>query len=332
MNVSTFDSTFKVGDVIVRGDYSVLTVRITEMRPGQGSFLCDKLNENGDVTHRNESREKSSMGEWRLKTPTASDRVPIGYMARGGLDFEQSYRVGDTIKRGGDTVVISDLGLGSRNFGSTNKNAKGYTRWHKYESGSWTLVAYADPTRYDVGDWVSRPSWVRNGYKPVQVTAIGDDLILGIRDGETEEKSWYKSKGGETLTKFEKPVGPQQAFKFVSKEGKTRNGSYQWPMPTDGKPVVVECDRSHIVPGNHVCPDRVGDGVMAATTIQAAESGGHSLRDSVGLWLEYNPEDVLGSGGGKVRLRKVTVTGVFDPYVQQAKSDSRFQQLLQGLL
>lgn len=99
-------------------------------------------------------------------------------------------------------------------------------------------------------------------------------------------------------------------FKFVRKDGTTHNG-YVWPIPTLGPPVRVEATD----PTEHddPCPHHEGDGLCVAKTASGASSGGISMAEAVGLWLEYDDADVLAESEDKVRVRGVTVTGVFDP-------------------
>jgi hypothetical protein len=103
-----------------------------------------------------------------------------------------------------------------------------------------------------------------------------------------------------------------EGFKFVRKDGTTHNG-YQWPLPTNGKPVKVKAD-----PGGREfttkdpCPQFEGDGLCVALTAHAASSGGVKASEAIGLWLTYKPSDILAQGDGKCRVKAVTVTGIFD--------------------
>jgi hypothetical protein len=92
-----------------------------------------------------------------------------------------------------------------------------------------------------------------------------------------------------------------EGFKFVRKDGTTHNG-YQWPLPTNGKPVKVRAD-----PGDREfttldpCPQFPGDGLCVALTAHAASSGGVKAAEAIGLWLTYKPSDILAQGDGKCR-------------------------------
>jgi hypothetical protein len=103
-----------------------------------------------------------------------------------------------------------------------------------------------------------------------------------------------------------------EGFKFVRKDGTAHNG-YQWPLPTNGKPVKVKAD-----PGDrefttlNPCPQFEGDGLCVALTAQAASSGGVRSSEAIGLWLTYKDTDILAQGDGKCRVKAVTVTGIFD--------------------
>jgi hypothetical protein len=103
-----------------------------------------------------------------------------------------------------------------------------------------------------------------------------------------------------------------EGFKFVRKDGTTHNG-YQWPLPTNGKPVRVKAN-----PGDRefttldTCPQFPGDGLCVALTAPAASSGGVKASEAIGLWLTYKPTDILAQGDGKCRVKAVTVTGIFD--------------------
>jgi hypothetical protein len=103
-----------------------------------------------------------------------------------------------------------------------------------------------------------------------------------------------------------------EGFKFVRKDGTTHNG-YQWPLPTNGKPVKVKAD-----PGDREfttldpCPQFEGDGLCIALTARAASSGGVKASEAIGLWLTYRDTDILAQGDGKCRVKAVTVTGIFD--------------------
>jgi hypothetical protein len=103
-----------------------------------------------------------------------------------------------------------------------------------------------------------------------------------------------------------------EGFKFVRKDGTTHNG-YQWPLPTNSKPVKVKAN-----PGDREfttkdpCPQFPGDGLCVALTAQAASSGGVKASEAIGLWLTYKDTDILAQGDGKCRVKAVTVTGIFD--------------------
>ena len=100
------------------------------------------------------------------------------------------------------------------------------------------------------------------------------------------------------------------AFKFVRKDGTTRNG-YRWPIVTTGEPVRVEASNPTV--HDDPCPQHDGDGLCLARTIQGAQSGGIRMVDAVGLHVTFDEADVLASDGDKIRVAAVTVIGCFDP-------------------
>ncbi len=55
------------------------------------------------------------------------------------------------------------------------------------------------------------------------------------------------------------------------------------------------------------CPNAVGDGLCVALNVPAAQSGGQRTTNSVMLIVGFLPEDVLGSDGSKVRVRRMWV-------------------------
>ena len=62
------------------------------------------------------------------------------------------------------------------------------------------------------------------------------------------------------------------------------------------------------------CPRTAGDGLCVARTFTGAGSGGARLGSSAMLVVGYDPADVLGSDGHKVRVRRLFVaSGVVDP-------------------
>jgi hypothetical protein len=100
-----------------------------------------------------------------------------------------------------------------------------------------------------------------------------------------------------------------QGFKITRTDGTTHNG-YRWPLPMPGERIRVEATQ----PTEHddPCPQHEGDGLCVALTAKAASSGGIRLASCIGLLLEYDDADILAEGGGKVRVRAVDVTGIFD--------------------
>jgi len=55
------------------------------------------------------------------------------------------------------------------------------------------------------------------------------------------------------------------------------------------------------------CPTAPGDGLCVALTVPAAQSGGQRLGNSVMLLAGYLPDDVVGTDGSKVRVRRMYV-------------------------
>jgi len=55
------------------------------------------------------------------------------------------------------------------------------------------------------------------------------------------------------------------------------------------------------------CPAAPGDGLSVALTVPAAQSGGQRLGNSVMLLVGYLPDDVVGTDGSKVRVRRLYV-------------------------
>ncbi len=55
------------------------------------------------------------------------------------------------------------------------------------------------------------------------------------------------------------------------------------------------------------CPTAPGDGLCVALTVPAAQSGGRRLGNSVMLLVGYLPDDVVGTDGYKVRVRRLYV-------------------------
>jgi len=55
------------------------------------------------------------------------------------------------------------------------------------------------------------------------------------------------------------------------------------------------------------CPAAPGDGLCVALTVPAAQSGGRRLGNSVMLLVGYLPDDVVGTDGSKVRVRRLYV-------------------------
>ena len=62
-----------------------------------------------------------------------------------------------------------------------------------------------------------------------------------------------------------------------------------------------------ITQSTSVCPSAPGDGLCVALTVSAAQTGGQCMGNSVMLLVGYLPEDVLGTDGGKVRVRRLYV-------------------------
>ena len=55
------------------------------------------------------------------------------------------------------------------------------------------------------------------------------------------------------------------------------------------------------------CPAAPGDGLCVALSVPAAQSGGQRLGSSVMLLVGYLPDDILGTDGYKVRVRRLYV-------------------------
>ena len=55
------------------------------------------------------------------------------------------------------------------------------------------------------------------------------------------------------------------------------------------------------------CPTAPGDGLCVALSVPAAQSGGQRLGSSVMLLVGYLPDDILGTDGYKVRVRRLYV-------------------------
>ena len=62
-----------------------------------------------------------------------------------------------------------------------------------------------------------------------------------------------------------------------------------------------------ITQSTSACPSAPGDGLCVALTVSAAQSGGQRMGNSVMLLVGYLPEDVLGTDGAKVRVRRLYV-------------------------
>ena len=62
-----------------------------------------------------------------------------------------------------------------------------------------------------------------------------------------------------------------------------------------------------ITQSTSACPSAPGDGLCVALTVSAAQSGGQRMGNSVMLLVGYLPEDVLGTDGGKVRVRRLYI-------------------------
>ena len=62
-----------------------------------------------------------------------------------------------------------------------------------------------------------------------------------------------------------------------------------------------------ILDHNGECPTAPGDGLCVALTVPAAQSGGQRLGNSVMLLVGYLPDDVVGTDGSKVRVRRLYV-------------------------
>ena len=107
-----------------------------------------------------------------------------------------------------------------------------------------------------------------------------------------------------------------KAFKFVKPSGLSSHDFY-WPIPREAyqaPPVVTET--GNINRGNTAgAPSHVGDGITVAKTIAAATCGGNWLKNSVGLWVEYDDNHVLGQSpnGAVVRVSECRVVGSFIP-------------------
>ena len=110
-------------------------------------------------------------------------------------------------------------------------------------------------------------------------------------------------------TPYVAEISPRQGFKFVAADltSRDRQFSYLEALRT-GEPI----EATNVDPGNTgPCPSREGDGLCVAKTVRGACSGGQSAASAVGLLVEYS--GVLGEDDDKVRVRSLTVTGVFDP-------------------
>ena len=62
-----------------------------------------------------------------------------------------------------------------------------------------------------------------------------------------------------------------------------------------------------ITQSTSACPSAPGDGLCVALTVSAAQTGGQRMGNSVMLLVGYLPEDVLGTDGAKVRVRRLYV-------------------------
>ena len=62
-----------------------------------------------------------------------------------------------------------------------------------------------------------------------------------------------------------------------------------------------------ITQSTSACPSAPGDGLCVALTVSAAQTGGQCMGNSVMLLVGYLPEDVLGTDGAKVRVRRLYV-------------------------
>ena len=102
----------------------------------------------------------------------------------------------------------------------------------------------------------------------------------------------------------------REGFKFVAADLTTRDHRFSYlDALRTGQPVVATNPIEH----THPCPKHEGDGLCVALTVRAASSGGQSASTAVGLTVTFDEPDVLAEADGKVRVRALTVTGVFDP-------------------
>lgn len=93
-------------------------------------------------------------------------------------------------------------------------------------------------------------------------------------------------------------------FKLVRRDLTTeRGGRAMRYLPG----AVIRSDHDVVLLNRSGCPERPGDGVCVAHTIQGAQSGG--ARCEVMVLVAYDPADILGSqeDGAKVRVRQLRV-------------------------
>ena len=96
-------------------------------------------------------------------------------------------------------------------------------------------------------------------------------------------------------------------FKLVNTDFTTRNG-YTWPFPGG-----VASEEKTATEHDSPCPKFPGDGLCVAKTFSGACSGGAKIASSVGLWVTVNDSDILASDNNKIRARRVSVDGIFNP-------------------
>ena len=93
-------------------------------------------------------------------------------------------------------------------------------------------------------------------------------------------------------------------FKFVGLALCTRHP----PPPTHPPhPTTWNAAPVPILDHQGECPAAPGDGLCVALSVPAAQSGGQRLGSSVMLLVGYLPDDILGTDGYKVRVRRLYV-------------------------
>ena len=104
---------------------------------------------------------------------------------------------------------------------------------------------------------------------------------------------------------------------------------YQWPQPGG----IAECDPEKIVvDSNGPCPSAYGDGLCVGLNWDAMASGGFPARTL--LLVAYATKDILGQGGGKVRVSKAAVVAIVDGerlLAEHSKMQDLSGALLEGM-